>query len=345
MKKFKLLVFIGRFQPFHMGHKKVIDEALQLSEKVLVLVGSAYSPRTLRNPFTYEERVDFVSNSFTKEERDKIIFRPVGDKTYNNQAWINQVQNIVSEEHKNIGKSSKDKVGLIGYAKDNTSFYLKLFPQYESVSVGSYMDISATRVRLIMYNDSQLYYSMVDNILPKAVADFCYNSDAGKSIISDMRVKHEFNVKHNKSWENSPYEPTFNTVDALVEQSGHILLIRRRSEPGKGLWAMPGGYINIDETLQQSMIRELREETKLKIPDKVLNGSIINKFDADDPFRSDRGRVISKVFHIKLQDSIDLPKIKGSDDADKAIWLPISELKEEEMFEDHFHIICKLLGI
>lgn len=352
MKKFKLLVFIGRFQPFHMGHKNVIDEALSLSENVLILVGSAGSPRTLRNPFSYEERVDMISESYPKEAG--LIFHPLFDKTYNDQAWINQVQSIINDTIFNIINPSGGwtalgtndvKTGLIGHQRDNTSYYLKLFPQYESIPVKSPSNINATQIRKILFSGTEHYHTMLDSVLPKSSADFLYKDDKGKSIIDGMRKEYDFKVKHDLAWKDSPYAPTFNTVDALVEQSGHVLLIRRRAEPGKGLYAMPGGYVDQGETLQQSMIRELKEETKIKVPDKVILGSIVNVFDADSPHRSDRGRIISKVYHIKLNDDVKLPKVKGSDDADKAIWLPISELKESEMFEDHYHIICKLLGI
>ena len=57
-KKYDYLVFIGRFQPFHNGHKRVIDHALELSKKVIVLVGSVDQPRCTRNPFTFQERKD-----------------------------------------------------------------------------------------------------------------------------------------------------------------------------------------------------------------------------------------------------------------------------------------------
>jgi len=53
-KEFDLLVFVGRFQPFHKEHKRVIDIALEKSRHVLILVGSAGKARTIRNPFTYD---------------------------------------------------------------------------------------------------------------------------------------------------------------------------------------------------------------------------------------------------------------------------------------------------
>ena len=63
-KKYELAVFIGRFQPFHNGHVRVIEHGLEIANRVRVLVGSAFGPRCYRNPFTYEERKEFIKNSF-----------------------------------------------------------------------------------------------------------------------------------------------------------------------------------------------------------------------------------------------------------------------------------------
>ena len=123
------------------------------------------------------------------------------------------------------------------------------------------------------------------------------------------------------------------------------MLIKRRAEPGRGLWALPGGYVNAntDRSVEDAMLRELREETMIKVPAPVLRGNIVRSrvFDAID--RSPRGRIITHAFHIQLPDG-ELPKVKGSDDAEKARWVPIAEVKSEECFEDHFEILQHFLG-
>ena len=60
MKKYNLAVYIGRFQPYHNGHVKVIEDGLKIADRVLVLVGSSNSPRTEKNPFTFEERKEIL---------------------------------------------------------------------------------------------------------------------------------------------------------------------------------------------------------------------------------------------------------------------------------------------
>ena len=72
-KHYKYLVFIGRFQPFHCGHKAVIDEALQRADNVIMLIGSANLPRSLRNPFSVDERTAMIKGCllYTSDAADE----------------------------------------------------------------------------------------------------------------------------------------------------------------------------------------------------------------------------------------------------------------------------------
>ena len=158
-----------------------------------------------------------------------------------------------------------------------------------------------------------------------------------------LKEEYDFIKKYREAWAAAPYAPTFLTCDAVVVQSGNILLIKRKAVPGKGLWALPGGFVNPKERIQDAMIRELREETKIKVPAPVLKGSIKSSEVFDDPERSLRGRTITQAFYIELPPG-ELPVVKGADDADKAEWVPLAHIKEEKMFEDHMNIIQTFIG-
>jgi bifunctional NMN adenylyltransferase/nudix hydrolase len=125
-----------------------------------------------------------------------------------------------------------------------------------------------------------------------------------------------------------------------------VLMIKRRAEPGKNLMALPGGYVNAqtDKSVMDAAIRELREETMIKVPEPVLRGSIVRSKVYDAVDRSPRGRIITHAFLIQLPDG-ELPRVKGSDDAVKAKWIPISEVRSEECFEDHYEILNDLIGL
>ena len=350
-KEFDLLVFVGRFQPFHNEHKRIIDIALEKSKNVLVLVGSAGKARTIRNPFTFEERMNMISGAFPQDvtlgSKQRLMIKPLYDKTYNDAAWIKQVQDIVKDTTLAvinpggfIASGYNDaRVGLIGASKDNTSYYLKMFPQYKSINVAIEADLHATSIR-----ENYLTTGEISDAVPNSVTEFLNNFKKSDTYY-DLRCELQFVRDYKKQWEVSPYPVKHATVDSVVEQSGHILLVKRKAEPGKGLWALPGGHLNEFEKQLDGAIRELREETKIKVPEAVLRGSIRDHETFDDPYRSTLGRVITKAYHFKLADEVTLPKVKGADDAEKAKWVPINELREEDFFDDHYFIIQYFLGL
>lgn len=337
--KYDLIVFIGRFQPFHIGHQVVVANALQQASRVMVLVGSAGKPRSSKNPWTFGERKEMIAASLG-EDSGRVIIEPLYDKTYNDSAWAAQVQSIVDTYITEHGVTNP-KVGLIGHIKDNSSYYLKMFPQWAFVEHQLNDAVHATDVRDVLFQEKSIKY--LDGILPPSVKQMVMEF-TNTPTFAALKQEHKYIQHYRKAWENSPYPPTFVTTDAIVIQSGHVLLIERKSAPGKGLWAMPGGFLNQNETIVNGIVRELYEETRLKVPKPVLIGSIIKREVFDDPSRSERGRIITHAALIQLPPG-ELPAVKGSDDARKAKWVPISELKESNMFEDHFFIIQQMIGL
>lgn len=370
-KKFDYLVFIGRFQPLHLGHTRVIDAALELADRVIVLCGSATSPRSLRNPWLFEERKDMIRAAYLDAFADgRLIIEGIPDLKYRDHLWVGMVQKTVNDivaRQLSVDKikngwnpdgTADKKIGLIGCKKDNTSYYLDLFPMWDSVPVLFLDPLNATDLRNTLfapYVDEQA--PLIDEkydltkIFPPNVAQY-FKSDIDPDEMygwmpdeawEQLGNEWKFIVDYRKSWEVAPYPPTFVATDALVTQSSHILLIERRAEPGKGLWAMPGGFLDQHETIAEGTLRELVEETKIKVPTPVLERSVRKRQVFDDPHRSMRGRMITHVTHYDLKPG-KLPKVKGGDDAAKAKWVPLSEVKEDRMFSDHYHIIKAMLG-
>jgi bifunctional NMN adenylyltransferase/nudix hydrolase len=337
-KKYDTLVLIGRFQPLHNAHLEIIKRATALCDQLVIITGSGKQPRTYKNPFTSFERERMIKAATSGLSMHIYVEENI-DTIYNDQAWAVRVQGIVSK-YRVLGGAG---VGIIGHKKDDSSFYLDMFPQwgYEDVELIEFL--SAVNIR-DLYFKRDVNMKFIQGVVPETTFDFLMNFKETPEYEQIIRER-EFVANYKKQYASLPYPPIFSTADAVVIQSGHVLMIKRRAEPGKGLWALPGGYVNAntDKSVEDAAIRELREETMIKVPAPVLRGSIVRSkvFDAID--RSPRGRIITHAFHIQLSDG-ELPKVKGNDDAEKARWVPIAEVKSEECFEDHYEILQHFLG-
>lgn len=347
-KDFDFLVFIGRFQPFHKGHLAVIDAGLKQAGQMIVLCGSAHQPRSVRNPWSIVEREAMIRGAVTAADNARLHIAPLMDIVYNDESWVRNVQATVNglvTAHYSM-PHRKPRIGLIGHSKDQSSYYLNLFPQWGAVQVDNYMDLSATPIRKAIFADNGKAYIETEaaTALPGNVQQAMKTFMAAEHY-QDIKGEHEFVEKYKKAWEAAPYAPTFVTVDAVVVQSGHVLMVERKARPGKGLLALPGGFVDHNERLMDACLRELREETRLKVPAPVLQGSIKHQQVFDDPHRSARGRTITYAFYIELAPNKELPKVKGGDDAKHAMWVPLADLNPTQIFEDHYFIIKELTGM
>ena len=115
----------------------------------------------------------------------------------------------------------------------------------------------------------------------------------------------------------------FVTVDTLIlaNRGGkdHILLIERKNDPFKGLWAFPGGFVEDDEDLEVAAKRELHEETGISSPTLTQYKAV------GTPGRDPRGRIITVIFFGAVNED-EMDAVKGADDAARAQWFPLNEL-------------------
>lgn len=343
-KKADLAVYIGRFQPFHIGHAHAVQKAFEHADNVLILIGSAYGPRTIKNPWTFSERAYMIQLGLPYEAFKHVSIRPLRDYIYDDVLWAKQVQEIVESE-----VDEGDTVILAGHAKDESSYYLKIFPQWKMVDSG-YLDLlgskhlDATKIRELYFQNQRPYIASVVN--PR-VLQYMLDVESMEPGVRALQEEYDFIQSYKKSWAAAPYPPTFVTVDAVVVQSGHVLLVRRGAAPGRGLWAVPGGFVDPKEKLEAAALRELKEETCIKLQTSVLQRCISEREIFDAPDRSERGRTVTTAYFIELDDSQPLPKVNGADDADKAHWFTFAEFAEmqDQMYEDHWHIVNHFLKL
>ena len=108
------------------------------------------------------------------------------------------------------------------------------------------------------------------------------------------------------------------TVDGVILENGEILLIKRKGEPFKGKWALPGGFVEYNEKVEDAVIREIREETGVNAEIKELVGVY------SDPKRDPRGHTVSIVFLLDIISG----EIKCGDDACNAKFFNLKKLPD-----------------
>ncbi len=118
------------------------------------------------------------------------------------------------------------------------------------------------------------------------------------------------------------------TVDAIVYREDKILMVKRKNPPFEGAWALPGGFVEYGERVEDALIRELKEETGLE----AVEPRLFNVY--SDPGRDPRGHVVSLCFTAQA-----LGEPKAGDDAKEACFLSAEELLNRELAFDHKDII------
>lgn len=361
-------VYIGRFNPFHNGHAHVLRRALETSKLVIVLVGSSGAARNTKNPLTFDERKAMIEQwhaGIDGSYLGELRILPIRDYPYNDALWIRQVQRTVKETMRFT--AGVKNVFVTGSDRDSSTWYLNAFPQWKLDLVEPFrqdeaLDVSATMIRDWLFGKISIeMMGKMAKFVPTPTLRFLEAFSQTKEY-QELVYEYDFLKKYKKAWEAAPYAPTFVTSDAVVIQSGHILVVERANMPGRGLWALPGGFLNQAERFRQGAIRELVEETGIRLAEgkkaeeltkQILNGSVRDKEIFDHPERSLRGRTITTAFLFRLDDTKPLPKVKGMNvpayEADgkqivetaDAFWLPINEALEQtdRWFEDHLSIV------
>jgi bifunctional NMN adenylyltransferase/nudix hydrolase len=340
--RFEWAVCIGRFQLFHDAQLALLREALRLAPRCAVLVGSACQARSPRNPFTYEERVQTIRLALADEERARVDFLPVRD-VWDEKRWAAAVQAAMAK----LTGSPRTRIVLVGHRKDPTSEYLNDFPGWPLHDVGRQGEVHGKALRAALFSSDTVETAIaaLSSQVPESTVAFL-RAWAQLPFLARLRQEWAELAEEHDKWAGSPYPPVFVTVDAVVRVADQVLLIRRGRAPGKGLLAVPGGFIEQRETAYQSAVRELEEETGFSLLASEMEHALKGTRVFDHPDRSQRGRVITHAFYFDLGPRR-LPEIAGSDDAAEARWVPIAELPslEQEFHDDHFHILDAFLGI
>ncbi len=330
-------VVIGRWHLVHKGHETLFKAALAAGEKVVIVIGSAFRARDPRNPFTWQERAKMIEATLSPEERKRVVFLPVRDY-YNNARWTTAVRQGLEKV-----VDRPDRAVLIGFKKDWTSEYLNHMGWQLQVVTREH-EVDATDMRRVYFESKNMAAAMsvLEPYVSQGVRDYLQAwSSLGE--YKTRAAEHAAIVGYREKYNADSY----NTADALVQIGDYVLLVKRASIFGRGLWALPGGFVNKNERFLTAAMRELNEETQFPIPEFTLLATLQGSALFDDPLRSPRARLITNAFHFRFGEMAELPEVRGTDDAKEAKWFHINELAAMEplLFEDHFMILDHFLHI
>ena len=262
MASFDLAVYVGRFQPFHLGHLALLKHALSMAPRVVIVIGSAHQARSPKNPFTWRERAEMIKLALNDAERARVEFLPVRDH-YDEARWVAAVQAGVKAL---AGPSAS--VALVGHFKDATSDYLTAFAGWSLAPVARLAATDATALRDALFGAAaqsvEATLAALVEHAPATTLDFL-RAWVALPHFAELAEEWRLLQLYKAAWASAPYPPVFVTVDAVVRCAGRVLLVRRGQAPGKGLYAVPGGFIEARETVSQSAVRELKEETGLAL--------------------------------------------------------------------------------
>lgn len=122
------------------------------------------------------------------------------------------------------------------------------------------------------------------------------------------------------------------TVDAvIIFKKDNLILIRRKNPPFQGEYALPGGFVDIGETVEAACIREAKEETNINV--KIIR--LIGVY--SDPKRDPRGHVVSIAYLCEPKTKKEKPK--AQDDAMSLEFVPISKIPSLKLAFDHMEIL------
>ncbi|WP_348682388.1 bifunctional nicotinamide-nucleotide adenylyltransferase/Nudix hydroxylase [Acidovorax soli] len=336
-------IYIGRFEPVHNGHMALLQRALDSARSVIVVMGSAWQARSPKNPFTCDERASMMLAALPAADRARVQVLPMRDY-YNEALWVQAVRKGVARI-----AAADARIGLVGHFKDATSSYLSAFPGWELIHVERQGRIDATAIR-------DAYFGATPGTVRAALNDLAAQMPASTLDFLERfaqttdypALQQEWRMLrgYREAWAAAPYPPVFVTVDAVLRCQNQVLLIRRAHAPGKGLRAVPGGFIEQRETVWQSCLRELAEETHCELPEARMRAALQSVAVFDHPDRSQRGRTITHAHYFDLGDA-PFPAVRADDDAMQVEWVDIEKLAalEEEFFEDHFHMLDHFLEL
>ncbi len=343
----KVGVYIGRFQPLHIGHLTVIEHMMSHYHHIIVMVGSVNQAASIKNPFDFELRKSWIETCYKlmaakKQLVPKLTILPLNDYRYREQKWENELEKKVQN-----AITHSDTVTLVGHEKDQSSYYLKSFPQWASEGIAQSISISATTIRNAWFSAHLKNIGTVKKYLPQNVINDLSNScPAHRNLLDDyLYYQNEQQLVIDCAF--SDYLKFLSCRIVIVTQ-GHILLIKRLKTPGKDCWALPGGNVKTDQSYMEAALVNLLEIQEIILMDGLnLKNAIKSQQLFDLTSRNIGVNRACMAYYCELGNTNDksLPKLNKTSHLKDAIWMPIDKIKTMQLYNDHADIIDQFVEI
>jgi bifunctional NMN adenylyltransferase/nudix hydrolase len=320
-------VFIGRFQPFHKGHQHTVKIALQQSKKLIVVLGSYRLAPAPRVPWDACDRKKMILAAFEKAQHQRFLFVFVRDRLHCEDLWK---QNILGEISKHT--STQQKIALIGHCKDSSSFYLKMFPNWDFIETNNYKNIHATDFRenfFLQKNSLSLYKDIPDG--------------TAKWLRKYQKTKSFQNIKDQFLWISKKRDQDVVICSAFVFCGRYILLVKRQTPLCQNLWSLPEIVSLGQESLLKLSLQAVQKETCFQWMEKLESCYCAEAY-FECAENSSLGRQRKYVFCYKWADPL-LPEVFPGQEIKNVEWILLDDLylREHEMYSDTFQMITWFL--
>lgn len=326
---FDIALVCARCQPPTRAHFAAIASARRLAQRVAVLVLNADDAPSPACPFDNATRGALLRAGLD-DDTPILMLR---DRRYDARRWAAAAEATVRAA---LGDGS-----VVVLADDSAaSTSLPLPARWQRAPQAVNFAAAEHSARDGLFSRPAPDWARLTAIVPAPVLDALQKLARGAAF-QRMTLEAHFLADYRHGWHAAPYPPVFVTVDSVATWRDQVLLIERGQLPGRGQWALPGGFIDLDETIAESCLRELREETGVVLSEDDMRAHRV----FDDPLRSQRGRTITHAYRFVL-DALPAPPLAvGADDAAAAAWRPIADVRPEQLFDDHYFILQTLLAL
>jgi bifunctional NMN adenylyltransferase/nudix hydrolase len=330
-------LLLGRFQLVTKGHLADAVAMGDASETCYIGIGSVNQSRDTRNSWTFEERCEMWRAALPADMLPRVRFFGQEDLG-NGFRWASAIENRMDRAMREDGIDPETaSVGLFGHRKDSTSFYLDDFPSYIFENLPNFEGINASDVRdeYLRLGDADffLWRDGAADKVPGGVLDWL---EAFRSTPEYARLAEEarrddaamapWTRRLSPDGPGLPHDVIFNDACAVVVQGNRVLMHKRRSYPGKDLWALPEARLTQREDPVDAAIRIAIVSTGVDLSETRMRKAHRDTWFRSDAYRTTRGRTITFPSAFLLtptprgrtpeerRRSMALPRLRASDD-------------------------------